>query len=149
MGDSAGGNYSTVLCNWIIENNLKSIDKLILSYPALSFSISQYTKSMKYAFTDFMLNYPFLVVCINCYVDEKDIKEFDYYLSPIHTPDHLLKKYPKSIVCICDFDVLRDDSMRFYLKINKNNNKSNKGTDSSKNLDVLPCVMFWKHKVPC
>jgi len=50
--------------------------------------------------------------------NESDAKT-DAYISPITTPDWILKEYPETILGIAEYDPLRDDTFRFGLRMLK------------------------------
>lgn len=67
-GDSAGGNLAAVLTTWCIENSVRAPDHLLVHYPATLIDDKRYTPSLNYSFTDYMLNYGALRMCISYYV---------------------------------------------------------------------------------
>lgn len=116
MGDSAGGNLCTSLCYWLIENNERKPDLLLLFYPALTLDI-KYTPALAYTFQDYLLNYGSMSCSLRAYVPEFTDTLFDYYLSPLQAPKELLQKMPKTRVCVGTKDALRDESYRWALKM--------------------------------
>ena len=48
----------------------------------------------------------------------------DYKLCPFHTPHWILKKFPKTAMVLGKHDVLKDDGILFYEKLNKSNNNT-------------------------
>lgn len=53
-----------------IERNYRVPDGLILAYPALNLSKKKFTPSLLCAIDDPILPYPFLKMCIDCYVGD-------------------------------------------------------------------------------
>lgn len=49
-----------------------------------------------------------LLLCEKCYISDDDNPEKDFMLSPIATPSHLLKKFPKTYILVCEKDPLHD-----------------------------------------
>ena len=70
VGDSAGGNLVAALTIMAIERSYRVPDGIILAYPALNLSKFEFTPSLLLAIDDPILPYPFLKMCIDCYVGE-------------------------------------------------------------------------------
>lgn len=96
VGDSAGGNLVTAVTMMAIERNYRIPDGLILAYPALNLCRKKFSPSLLLAIDDPILPYPFLKMCIDCYVgDFSQHKHLDpevcHYLSPSFASDETLK----------------------------------------------------------
>ena len=100
VGDSAGGNLVMALTIMAIERKYRIPDGVVAAYPALSLSKKKFTPSLLLALDDPILPYPFLKLCINCYVgDYSNHPEIDpahcQYISPASASDHTLRQFPK------------------------------------------------------
>ena len=56
----------------------------------------------------------------NSYIPKDCENETDCFQSPIHTPDWILKQYPKIALGICDLDVFSDNTFIFATRLLKN-----------------------------
>ena len=92
---------------------------LLMNYPALDLNNDIFTPSLLYSFNEYLLNFGMLVLCFKCYMEDDDNPKIDYLLSPICTPDEILKKYPKVYILICEKDPLHDGGMKFGLRFLK------------------------------
>ena len=123
MGDSAGANLCLGVLNLWIQKNCRKPDGLHILYPALTCSHTHFSPSFLLSVDDPILSVTFLGLAIEFYVP-KDYKNFRHYLlSPLYTPDEMLKQYPPIRLSISGLDPLRDDSISFCLKL------SNAGVD--------------------
>lgn len=121
-GDSAGGNLCLGLLNLLIINRVKLPTLVILSYPALRLDIDFFTPSYLNMLNDFILPYHIVKFCFDCYIDYKNLTYIGIdnpFLSPIYTPDSILKHYPSVRIVVGSKDPLRDDSLRFADKLLK------------------------------
>ena len=92
MGDSAGGGLCFALCLWLIENNQRKPDLLLLSYPALAAQKTYYVESAYIGLEDYFLHLSAMKTVSQFYVPEDYEKDADddYYLNHVRTPDELL-----------------------------------------------------------
>lgn len=114
MGDSAGGNLVAALLNLLIESGLRQPDGIVLVYPALNLVYYDYSPSLLSALNDMILPHTFLKICLKAYLNDDRYKpDDDYYVSPILTPEHLLKQYPPTRIFVGSKDPFHDDCCRF------------------------------------
>lgn len=118
-GDSAGGNLAIAVSTWCIEQGIRVPDVLHLHYPAVSLNRFQFTPSFIYSMDDYFLNFSVLKCSIEVYVPPYINAARSYYVSPIKTPPSILAKFPAVECFVCERDPLRDDDLRFALKLLK------------------------------
>lgn len=96
VGDSAGGNLVAALTTLLIDWKLPIPTGIVLVYPALNLSISDYTPSLLTALNDMILPHTFLKVCANAYIGKNSSKHTNNnpFLSPILSSDKTLSQYP-------------------------------------------------------
>jgi acetyl esterase/lipase len=116
VGDSAGGNLITGLTAWCLMHNVRGPDALCMFYPAMSLEPDTFTPSLLFSLNDFMLNYSSLQMCSEFYATG-NLCQRNPFISPIYLPEEILAKFPKCEMFLCDRDPLRDDGMRFALKL--------------------------------
>ena len=118
VGDSAGGNLACALTAWLIENKQRKPDLLALCYASLSIKLDGMAKSYVLSLKDAFLNYYSMKTVRDMYlpVGECDESE-DYYINPVQIPDHILKKFPKTRILVCENDPLRDDQIRIARRL--------------------------------
>lgn len=116
-GDSAGGNLAASLTTWCVENNVRQPDHLILHYLPSDLNFKRFTPSLVHVFSDFLLNYSALRMCISYYMPHWANPLQDYYLSPIVTPANILARFPPTSVFCCERDPLCDDSFRYARRL--------------------------------
>ena len=119
IGDSAGGNLCLALLNWIVINNLPKPARVILNYPAVDLNFQRYTDSYLVSLEDRLLSFTFLLICYHSYLNSEDDPTRDFMLSPIKTPDAIIKQYPKVNILFGTEDPLHDDIIRYTLKLIK------------------------------
>jgi hormone-sensitive lipase len=82
-GDSAGGNLALAICNLAIKERVRKPDGLLLNYPALNLNRESFLGSYFFSFTDVMLPFPLLELCLKSYTSEKGVNpKIDPFLSP-------------------------------------------------------------------
>ena len=83
---------TTLLIDW----KLPIPTGIVLVYPALNLSISDYTPSLLTALNDMILPHTFLKVCANAYISKNSWKYANNnpFLSPILSSDKTLSEYP-------------------------------------------------------
>lgn len=139
-GDSAGGNYALavalkvinvtltviqcqciliiILYKTIIEG-IRAPDGLMLIYPAVDVSPTV-TPSRVLYMNDIVVPYYFLMVCLQAYVPPDVNPRSDPLISPLFTPDALLKKLPEKLTIVsAGLDPLLDDTTRFRYRLEK------------------------------
>ena len=116
-GDSAGGNLALALTSWCLEHGVRRPDLLHLYYPALSLDRFDFSPSYLYSVQDYFLNYGVLKGSIEVYVPAFVDPETDHYVSPLKTPDLVLANFPPLELFVCERDPLRDDALRFALRM--------------------------------
>ena len=113
VGDSAGGNLVAALLNLLIDWNIRQPDGICLIYPALNLNYHNYTPSLLTCLNDMILPHTFLKICLKSYLKDPKYKpEEDYYVSPILTPQDMLKKYPPTRIFVGSKDPFHDDCCR-------------------------------------
>jgi hormone-sensitive lipase len=113
VGDSAGGNLVASLLNILISWNLRQPDGIVLVYPALNLHYFDYTPSLLTSLNDMILPHTFLKICLDSYLKDPRFKpEEDFLISPILTPDNLLKQYPLTKIFVGSKDPFHDDCCR-------------------------------------
>jgi hormone-sensitive lipase len=87
-GDSAGGNLIFSLTNLCIENGVRPPNTIVAFYPAVNLSLKCFTPSLLYSFSDPLLSFEFLLICVQSYITKTGFSpESDYFISPLFTPN--------------------------------------------------------------
>lgn len=107
-----------------IERKFRVPDGLIMAYPALNLSKKVITPSILLSVDDPMLPYQFLKMCIDSYVGDYSqhpscSPDSCQYLSPSAVSDVTLCQFPKTRIMIASNDPLRDESLKFTLRLAK------------------------------
>ena len=77
---------------------------------------TRFSPSILKSLDDQILPYSFIRICVESYIDP--IFEVDsFMLSPINTPDWMLREYPKTIVNVGSDDPLYDVSLEFVERL--------------------------------
>jgi len=121
-GDSAGGNYITVLAMKAIKEGVRVPDGLYLCYPALNLHIQRVFPSYLLALEDQLLPYNLLKLCLKAYVPDDLKPDIDPLLSPVAADDEILSRFPPIRIVSGTDDPLHDDIWYFsdrLLKLNK------------------------------
>jgi hormone-sensitive lipase len=114
VGDSAGGNLVASLVNLLIDMKLRIPDGIALVYPALNLNYYDYSPSLLTALNDMILPHTFLKICLKSYLKDPRFKPDENYLvSPILTPNRILKHYPPTKMFVGSKDPFHDDCCRF------------------------------------
>lgn len=120
FGDSAGGCLAAGLVNLLISKGERLPDALFLAYPCLRLDSEFFSPSKILCLKDQILSISFLLLCLEAYIGDKskeyDIKK-DFFGSPIYTPSHYLRHYPKTRLYVGSHDPLRDDNFRLLRKL--------------------------------
>lgn len=106
VGDSAGGAICTTLASDNIDNSAVKIDKQILIYPSVDYTIS--CASTEENGTGFLLEKEKMVWYFNNYFQNKDLSK---QASPLFMP--MTKSMPKTLIVTAGCDPLRDESIAY------------------------------------
>ena len=116
-GDSAGGNLAVSLTTWCIENMVRKPDLIHIYYPAISLDRFDFSPSFLFSVEDYFLNSSILRGSIEMYVPSSIDPGTNYYVSPGKIPDEVLNHFPPLELFLCERDPLRDDALRFALRL--------------------------------
>lgn len=105
-GDSAGGAICTTLASKNIENSTVKIDKQILVYPSVDYTMS--TKSIEENGTGFLLEKEKMVWYFNSYFQHNEPSKL---ASPLFMP--MAKSMPETLIFTAGCDPLRDESIAY------------------------------------
>jgi len=119
LGDSAGGNLVFGVTNLSIQKNVRVPDGIIGTYPAMSTSFGLFSPSLLLSFDDIVLNMSTLMYFVDSFAENDDKIRSHYLLSPRNTPEEFLGKYPPTRFITSGLDPLRDDSIRFMIRLLK------------------------------
>ena len=119
IGDSAGGNLAAALTIMAINRGYRVPDGLLLAYPALNLSRTNFNPSLLLALDDPILPFPFLKMCLESYIGDSADPSISPYLSPSLASDEVLSKFPKTRIMVAGNDPLRDESFKFTLRLAK------------------------------
>lgn len=117
LGDSAGAGLNAGLIAWCITNGLRKPDATMMYYPAINASPTQFTPSVLHSLDDRFLNYSSLKMCGLYYVDNAENPCENPYLNLTKLPTEVMAQFPPTEIFIGDRDPLRDDTVRFALKM--------------------------------
>jgi acetyl esterase/lipase len=106
LGDSAGGAICTTLASDNIGNSAVKIDKQILIYPSVDYTIS--CASTEENGTGFLLEKEKMVWYFNNYFQNKDLSK---QASPLFMP--MTSSMPKTLIVTAGCDPLRDESIAY------------------------------------
>lgn len=108
-GDSAGGNLALALCNLTIKECVRKPDSVFLNYSPLNLDRESFTSSLFFSFTDAMLPFSFIELCLKNYISEKGVNvKIDPFISPGIASVEFLKRYPPITMTCGEIDPLRD-----------------------------------------
>lgn len=83
------------ITNLCIQLGIQKPCAVLAFYPALNLLMENFTPSLMYSLEDPLLSFEFLFLCLRSYVPGSEFKPGkDYLISPIFTPDDVLKFYP-------------------------------------------------------
>ncbi|KAL0487455.1 lipase [Acrasis kona] len=124
-GDSAGGNIVSALLVRLIQEGLRLPDGLVLSYPATYLHFSP-SPARLMSTLDPILNTHVLELCgLEYYMTSTDAQQNNAqrnpYISPAVTPDHILKKFPPTLIAAGALDPLFDDAWYMAKRIEQVN----------------------------
>lgn len=66
---------------------------------------------------DHILHLSMVLMVCRFYLEKDDKPTRDFMISPLYTPDHILKEFPKTYLLICEKDPMHDDCVRFFLRM--------------------------------
>lgn len=111
VGDSAGGNLVMALTSLVVGLGVRRPDCVFMVYPALNLDEKAFTPSLLYALEDFILPHTYLKICAKAYLQNYKSKT-DYLVSPILTPNEILKNFPYTRIYVGSNDPFSDDCCR-------------------------------------
>jgi acetyl esterase/lipase len=106
VGDSAGGAIATTLASDNIDNSAVKIDKQILIYPSVDYTMS--CASTEENGTGFLLEKEKMIWYFNSYFQDKDLAK---QASPLFMP--MAKNMPQTLIFTAGCDPLRDESTAY------------------------------------
>ena len=106
MGDSAGGAIATTLASNNIDNSSVKIDKQVLIYPSVDYTMS--CESTEENGTGFLLEKEKMIWYFNHYLQEKELSK---QASPLFMP--MAKSMPKTLIFTAGCDPLRDEGIAY------------------------------------
>lgn len=116
-GDSAGGFLSLNLTNFLIQNNMRKPDGLVLIYPCTRLYFREMCPSSLLALTDSMIDSPFLSQLLDITMDADAFYQRKIKLNSNHdfflTEESIVRKFPKCYVISGSLDPIRDECYRF------------------------------------
>jgi len=115
IGDSAGGNIATVLCQLSRDRQGPVIKCQILIYPVTDLSATD-TSSYKAHGEGYMLTREGMIYFIDHYLDREENK-LHPYASPLLTEN--LSNLPPALIIIAEFDVLKDECLAYGERLKK------------------------------
>eukprot|EP01134_Creolimax_fragrantissima_P000237 CFRG0237T1 len=133
-GDSAGGNLVVALGLKIIKEGLPPPFAIQANYPALCIRLLP-SPSRLLSVGDILLPLGVLEDCLNAYVPGRELGSrtgdgdpfgpIDYFMSPWHAPDDVLKQLPPVYIVAGAYDPLLDDAVDFARKLRAIGNEVN------------------------
>ena len=116
-GDSAGGFLSLNLTNYIIKNNMRRPDGLVLIYPCTRLFFREMSPSSLLALTDSMIDSPFLSQLLDLTMNVDTFYKREVTLDSRHdfflTEESVVKQFPKCFIVAGSIDPIRDECYRF------------------------------------
>lgn len=65
-----------------------------------------------------MLSSEVVRVCMNSYTQHTELDtKANYLLSPLFTPDYMLRQYPPTTIYIAELDMLKDNALRMVSRL--------------------------------
>lgn len=83
----------------------------------MSLDPDMFSPSLLYSLNDYVLHLALIMMACKFYLEPDDKPKKDFMISPLYSPDEILKKYPRCVLLICERDPLHDDGIRFFLKM--------------------------------
>ncbi|KRW99040.1 hypothetical protein PPERSA_11641 [Pseudocohnilembus persalinus] len=123
-GDSAGGNMCLGIVQLCMKYNIQLPKFILLSYPAMNLSASNYTPSINFAFDDLICPFQFMKMCQSLLIQHEQIDpDRDPLISPLLMSDKNLKKLPPIKMYMGENDSLKDDTIRFLKRLQENDHQ--------------------------
>ena len=119
VGDSAGGNLIIGVTALAIIKKWKIPDGLNLIYPAIALSRSLFSPSQILCLDDVYLSATFLSLWVEFYIGEELGMKKNCILSPSFLTDKILEHFPPWRFSLAGQDPLRDDAIKFAIKLKK------------------------------
>ncbi|KAL0480075.1 lipase [Acrasis kona] len=119
-GDSAGGNLTLTTTLRCINEGFRIPDGLVASYPA-AYLFNAPSPARLVALVDPLVNFSFLKMCTDSYLDNSADPKNDCFISPAVAPNEYYEKFPPTYMTTGTLDPLFDDCMYVARRINKNN----------------------------
>lgn len=76
-----------------------------------------FSPSILYSLDDYILHISLLMMVCQFYLEPDDKPQKDFMISPICTPDNILKQFPRTYLLLCEKDPLHDDTLRYFLRM--------------------------------
>lgn len=134
-GDSAGGGLACSICIKDIENDTRIIKGLIMYYPVLLIDLKDnvmedFIWDIKEYDIDPNSNHlsllksesiglKYAMSFIKDTYIKSHIEKDNYLVSPICVPNHILDKFPKTLIFTAEYDYLRLEAEYFYKRLKK------------------------------
>jgi hormone-sensitive lipase len=80
MGDSAGGNISMAILNWLIMNQLPLPKSVFLCYPVCYMNEKEFSPSLVHTLKDYIFSPLKFQLCFDCYLDPEADTKNDFML---------------------------------------------------------------------
>jgi acetyl esterase/lipase len=119
IGDSAGGNLILAVTTLAIQKKCKIPDGLNLIYPAIALSRTTFAPSALLWLDDVYLSATFLSIWSEFYTTDEFAMKKHMILSPSTISDEIISRYPVWRFTLAGHDPLRDDAMKFMLRLKK------------------------------
>jgi len=119
-GDSAGGNLTLTTTLKCIKEGFRIPDGIVASYPA-AYLYNAPSPARLVALVDPLVNFSFLKMCTDSYLDQDADPKNDCFISPAVAPNEYFSKFPPTYMNTGTLDPLFDDCMYVARRINKNN----------------------------
>lgn len=104
-----------------IQRKVVPPDGLFVVYCPMVVGLGYFSPSMLSSLDDTFLNASFLYLCLESYLSQ-ELSDLEHYLmSPKLTPNYILRKFPPTRMLIAGLDPLRDEQLRFILRLAKLN----------------------------
>ena len=107
-GDSAGGHLTMSVTNLCLLRGIRPPDGLLVLYPVLTLSLTTFFPSSLMMADDEILSSGFISFCSACITRKGGNPDADPILSPLVSPDAMLRLLPPTQFVVCEIDGLRD-----------------------------------------
>ena len=119
LGGSAGANLGLGVTTLSIQKNVRIPDGVIVTYPAMDWNLNQFSPSLLMSLDDFFMSISFLMFALENLCADPLKVEFNPVMSPKYIPDEILAKFPPWRFITAGLDPLRDESIRFIVRLLK------------------------------